>query len=46
LNWEREADHSLVHLNYVGQTKEGGVCSQAIPEGQDGMQQAATHTWA
>ncbi len=46
LHWEDETDSSLVRVNYVGQTKEGCGCCQAIPEGQDEMQRTTAHAWA
>lgn len=44
LHWEDETDSSLVRVNYVGQTKEGCSCCQAIPERQDEMQLATEST--
>ena len=33
LQWEKEGDYSLAHINYVGQAKESRCCSQALSEG-------------
>jgi len=41
VHWENEVDQSLVLVNYVGQSKEGGCSLQAIPEREDEMQYPA-----
>jgi hypothetical protein len=46
LHWEKEAEVSLVHRNYVGQTQEGCSSCEALPERQDEMQFPAAHSWA